>query len=130
MQTFYRYTLPAILLVLLLSATGLAQPASSAAIQATATVVAPVGVASFPEPNDDYAATTTGLFVLCPTEVHVLVTVDESNRPIHSRELADVPTSILAESGQPALRVIDCSYLSPSTSLDSTAVITVIVTEN
>ena len=132
MQTYYCYTLPALLLVMLLSAaTGsYSQSAPSAAIQVTATVVTSIGVVSCPEQSDDYAAKTPGLFVLCPTEAHVLVTVDEVDRPIHSRVLSNASISIYNESGQPALRVLDYHRLTSSISSRSTAVVTVIVTEN
>jgi len=132
MQTYYCYTLPALLLVMLLSAaTGsYSQPASSAAIQATATVVTPIGVVSCPEQSDDYAAKTPGLFVLCPTEAHVLVTVDEVNRPGHSLVLSDASISIYNESSQSVLRVLDYTHLTSSISNKSTAVVTVIFSEN
>ncbi len=132
MQTYCRYTLPALVLVLLLSAAvdGYSQPASSATIQATATVAAPIGVASHPILSDDYVARAPGLYVLCPAEAHVLVTVNESGSPVHSRHLSDLSVSTDTESGRPALRVLDCSHLSPLNLDNSTDVVTVIVTEN
>jgi hypothetical protein len=132
MQTYYRYPLPALLLVMLLSVAtdSYGQSAPSAAIQVTATVVTPIGIVSCPEQSDDYLAKTPGLFVLCPTEAHVLVTVDDVDRPVHSRLLSDAFISIYNESGQPALRVLDCRRLTSLISSRSTVVVTVIVVEN
>ncbi len=130
MQTFYRYTWPALVLLLFTFVDGYSQPASSATIEITATVVAPIGLASHPFQADDHMTNTSGLYVLCSTEVHVLITVDTGDRPVHSRVLSDASISIYNESGQPALRVLDLSRLTSSISSRSTAVVTVIVTEN
>jgi hypothetical protein len=120
----------ALVMLLSVATDSYGQSAPSAAIEVTATVVKPIGVVSYSEQSDDYAAKTPGLFVLCPTEAHVLITMDEVDGPLHSRVISDASISIYNESGQPALRALDVSRLTSSISSSSTPVVTVIFCEN
>ena len=125
MQTFWRYKLPALLLAGLIftAAVGYCQTASSAAIQATATVAAPFGMISV----DESSTVRQNLTVVYPAYAHVIVSTCGGSAPIDSNASAELSSPVSDNTNRSTVRYLDCGRLLTT---DSPGVVTIIFCEN
>ena len=129
MQTFWRYKLPALLLAGLIftAAVGYCQTASSAAIQATATVAAPLGMISVDESSDESSTVRQNLTVVYPAHAHVKVSTCGGSASIDSNASAELSSPVSDNTNRSTVRYLDCGRLRTT---DSTGVVTIIFCEN